>query len=73
MYLKTPFMEILWIAAGIFIGVLLLQFYRLRSRSRIRRMGTELGEITGSHNFQSRLSIAGEDDALSDLGGTVNQ
>ena len=69
----TPLIETLLIAAGVFIGILFLQFYRFRSRSRIRKMGTELGEITGSHNFQNRLSTASDDDALSDLGGTVNQ
>ena len=69
----TPLTEILLIAAGVFLGVLLLQLYRVRSRSRIRKMGTELGEITGSHNFQNRLSTTSDDDALSDLGGTVNQ
>jgi len=73
MYLETPYTEILLIAAGAFIGILFLLFYRLRSRSRIRKMGTELGEITASHNFQNRLSTASEDDALSDLGGTVNR
>ena len=69
----TSLTEILLIAAGVFLGVLLLQLYRVRSRSRIRKMGTELGEITGSHNFQNRLSTTSDDDALSDLGGTVNQ
>ncbi len=69
----TPLIEILLVAAGVSIGILLAQVYRVRARSRIRAFGTQLGEITGSHNFDARLSTRVDDEALSDLGGTVNK